>query len=166
MVNYEEWREIKGAVGGYLVSSLGNIKSVRLGRNMRLQEDGKGYLRVQINRRTFKVHRLVAEHFLDRSETRDQVNHINGDKKDNSITNLEWVTGSENVKHSYAVLSRTIIPSEERVGAKLTEEAVKDIRENYIPRKVPLSYFANKYGVDRSLVHRVFHGRNWKKSGK
>lgn len=79
---------------------------------MKQDENSAGYYRVKLNGtnssiRVF-VHRLVAEHFLIPDEERKVVNHIDGDKKNNSVENLEWVTQSENNLHSFYVLKNEI----------------------------------------------------------
>ena len=64
-----------------------------------------GYKAISINTANEKyVHRLVALHFLNNIDSKPQVNHIDGNKHNNHYTNLEWVTGSENVKHYYKYL--------------------------------------------------------------
>ena len=73
----------------------------------------KGYLRVDLmrngERKHMKVHRLVAETFIPNPHRKPQANHIDGNKQNNSISNLEWVTNDENRKHAIAI--RDIINS-------------------------------------------------------
>lgn len=60
----------------------------------------KGYLKVELKGRGYSVHRLVALAFLHNPESKEQVNHIDGEKKNNRVSNLEWSTQSENQKHN------------------------------------------------------------------
>lgn len=105
----EEYRDIAGYEGLYQVSNYGNIK--RLGNNKTKKEkilkqkiDG-GYLRVGLSKNNkqkyYLVHRLVAQAFIPNPDGKEQVNHINGIKSDNNVSNLEWVTCSENMIHAF-----------------------------------------------------------------
>lgn len=91
----------------YLISSEGYIlsKKRKQVKVLRGRVNINGYLRVYINighkRRDFFVHRLVAEHFLPNTENFSEVNHKDGDKTNNSVTNLEWCSHSYNVKHAH-----------------------------------------------------------------
>ena len=84
----------------YEVSNLGNVRNKRTG-TVRKQTDRKGYRKIRINGRDVSIHRLVADSFFDGDHSDLQVNHIDGNKANNHISNLEWVTPSENVKHAY-----------------------------------------------------------------
>jgi hypothetical protein len=112
----EEWRPIVGFEGFYEVSNYGNIQSldreinrentgnfVKKGEAISQYVTPKGYCRVQLQRdgnyKNFMVHRLVAEAFLDNHKT--EVNHKDGVKHNNRVSNLEWVTSSENLIHAY-----------------------------------------------------------------
>lgn len=109
----EKWKDIKGFEDFYLVSDMGRVMSIAPGRattNGRIlspRSDGKtnGYLTVRLYKggRSFylKVHRLVAQAFLPNSEGREQVNHKDGNKRNNCANNLEWVTAGENVRHAF-----------------------------------------------------------------
>lgn len=101
----EEWREIVG-FPNYLVSSLGRIYNMKHDRFLK-EFYTYGYAHVQLycegRAVTKKVHRLVAEAFLYRENLNDVVNHIDGDRGNNVVFNLEWCSQSQNVRHSYYI---------------------------------------------------------------
>ena len=99
----EQWKAIQG-FENYLVSSLGNIKTVK-GNFKKVIYDNKnsyGYVELWKNNKgkKFRIHRLVAETFIPNYANKEQVNHIDGDKTNNCVSNLEWVTPKENIRHA------------------------------------------------------------------
>lgn len=100
----EIWKNIDGYDGKYQVSNLGNVKSYK---NLKKELCKNGYLRVTLYKegkaKRFLVHRLVANTFLENKSNKPQVNHIDGNKTNNQINNLEWVTSSENNKHAHKI---------------------------------------------------------------
>lgn len=104
----EIWKDIKGYEGYYQISNLGKVKSLKFNhsnKNKLLNPfDNEGYTRVKlyINKqgKRFLVHRLVAETFIPNPENKPFVNHIDGNKSNNCVANLEWVTASENTIHA------------------------------------------------------------------
>lgn len=94
---------------GYYVDSFGNIYGKR-GNILKVQVNEKGYLRLSVNydkkKHTKFVHRMVAETFIPNPFNLPEVNHLNGDKKDNRIDNLEWVSTKENKQHAMVVLEQ------------------------------------------------------------
>ena len=103
----EIWKMVNGS-SHYAVSSKGRIVNLCTLREIKPQETKKGYLRFKVeNSNQLFVHRAVAEAFIYRVDlSNNQVNHKNGNKKDNRLENLEWVTASENLLHSYHELGR------------------------------------------------------------
>lgn len=99
----EEWKEIEGYEEKYLISNFGNLMADC--KEMK-RHNHRGYERVSLYKdgksEKFLVHVLVAKHFLnDTMFDGAEVNHIDCDKKNNHISNLEWVSGKENVQHYY-----------------------------------------------------------------
>lgn len=101
-----KWVKISGYNGVYQISNLGGVKSFshdKGGKLMRPSINSKGYLIVQLSNggisKNFYVHRLVANHFLKNSG--GQVNHMDHDKENNDVSNLEWVSSRENRNHFY-----------------------------------------------------------------
>ena len=90
----EIWKDIKGYEGLYKISNFGNVKSLNIKRNRKLSITRHGYLYVDLSkndvRKHFYVHRLVAAAFIDNPDNLPQVNHIDEDKTNNCVSNLEW----------------------------------------------------------------------------
>ena len=117
MIQDEVWKDIEGYEGLYQVSTCGNVKSLpkvrRNGTGTYIQKErllkpsntSTGYKKVELykdgKRKSFKVHRLVAIAFIPNPDNKPEVNHIDGNKINNNIDNLEWVTSSENTIHAY-----------------------------------------------------------------
>jgi hypothetical protein len=111
----EFWKDAKDFELLYKVSNLGNVKSLNY-KNTKKEKilnqinNGKNYLSVNLYKNKIKyriyIHRLVAMTFLENKENKEEVNHINGIRTDNKLSNLEWVTRSENHYHRYKVLKQ------------------------------------------------------------
>lgn len=97
----EQWRPVKGYEEFYEVSNLGRVRSHIKGKILSPQDNGKGYFKVWFKGGVRKyIHRLVAEAFCERRSGAFEVNHKDGNQRNNRADNLEWVTSSENTKHA------------------------------------------------------------------
>ena len=111
----EIWKDIPGYEGRYQASSLGNIRSLdrwvdtiikgtkctqfHPGRLLRPGNNSRGYLFVHLSRKRHYVHRLVGITFIKRDDSRPFINHKDGNKSNNVVSNLEWCSASENMIH-------------------------------------------------------------------
>ncbi len=115
--------------------------------------------------KNYLAHRLILSTFLPIEGWNDmQVNHINGDKADNRLENLEWCTRSENIKHAYDTGLEKKYSGTNHWAHKLSQEAVDDIRENAITghrRDNNVREFAEKYNCDISIVRDVIARRSY-----
>ena len=120
----EIWKSIEGTNGRLEVSNRGRVKSnLRDGRILKQQTDNKGYKRVRVTldgvKRGYKVHRLVATAFVPNPNGLPQVNHIDGNKDNNDVANLEWVSCRDNIKHAYENgLFKSVIEGVQKENAK------------------------------------------------
>lgn len=108
----EEWKDIKGYENYYQISNLGRIKSSiwfngheYIHREKILKPQNNKYLTVRLAKnkkiKQYTIHRLVAIHFIENKENKPYVNHIDGNKHNNRVDNLEWCTAKENTNHAY-----------------------------------------------------------------
>jgi HNH endonuclease/NUMOD4 motif len=128
-MNHQEiWKDINGYEGRYKISNFGRVWSVR-NKVLLSPYVTKSYLCVSFiasgKKKNYKVHRLVAIHFIDNPKEKTEVNHIDGDKLNNHYKNLEWCTRSENMKHAH---SSGLIDhkGENSPASKITEKQVRE----------------------------------------
>ena len=148
----------------YEISENGIIRNIKTGRELHQFPNRRGYMVVQIAGKTRTVHRLVATAFLTPEHGRDFINHKDGDKRNNSVDNLEWCSRSENMKHAYKMGLKNSYGSKNG-RSKLTETDVIFIRKHYIAKdkQFGATALAKKFGVARQTISAVGNGQNWRK---
>lgn len=165
----EIWKTIED-YPQFEVSSCGNMRRIATGKVLKLNINKQGYLVVCVSLgkkgtyKSFKVHREVARAFIPNPENKPQVNHIDGDKLNPHVTNLEWATASENIVHAYDNDLIDFRIGEEVWCAKLTQENVEFIRTNYSPRGIngiSCRQLAKLFKVDHSVISRIVNKKAW-----
>ena len=157
-------KEIKG-YDGYLVTQDGRIFSNKSNKFLSLCKDKAGYVGVVLSNNGFfkriNIHRIVADNFLDNSNNYKEVNHIDGNKSNNSLSNLEWCTRSENMKHAHKIglrrnylvgypLMKKVVDTETGVVYDSPKEAAKDKCLNL---QTLYGYLSGHYKNKSSLIY-------------
>lgn len=168
----EEWRSIKSYEGIYEVSSWGRVRSVdrvvqsscrhtsfcytKKGQILKPQPNNKGYFILQLknkNRRhAVSVHRLVAETFIPNPDNLSDVNHKDGNKTNNHVENLEWMSHFDNVHHAAEELERGGCIKNRREVVMLKDGKV-------VTRFASVRDAASSIGCSLSYAFRVLSGR-------
>lgn len=170
----EEWKSIPEFIG-YDVSSLGRVRSTnRLsgkrrglikGKELVQTPNRKGYPEVRLfknGKSTSKVvHRLVASAFIPNDYDKPQVNHKDGNKLNNRVSNLEWISNSENQKHAYMLGLQPSKAGENNGKAKITDKDVTLLKELYNSGK-SIVEVSNIMNVSLGSTRQIIYGRTWK----
>lgn len=163
----EEWRDISGYEGRYQVSNLGRVRSLprktktgfREGVTLIPVKDGVGYQIVNLSRKSHKIHRLVAEAFIDNPNDYKCVNHKDENKLNNRADNLEWCTYEQN--NNYGTRNKRISLNSSR---KRRIEQL-DANGNVITEWESISSASNHYGVTRTTICACCNGRQKTSAG-
>ncbi len=176
----EIWKGIKGYAGYYQISNLGRIKSLdrivprtRNGKKFKKFVKGKildkgnitkqsRYYRVTLskNNRLWRrsISRLVAETFIPNPKNKSEVNYKNGNREDNQIGNLEWVSHKENMQHAHRNNLVIVAKGINCVQAKLSEKDVLFIRK----RSLSVKNLVKKFKMDKTTIYDILNRKTWK----
>lgn len=161
----EQWKQIPWD-SRYYISNVGQVKSYarvyeRIVKPVIIKP---GYLRVRIGSKKFLIHRLVALTWIPNPDNLSEVNHLNGDKKDNRVENLEWTTRLQNMQHAAknGWMKPPCQKGEEHSQAVLTKKKVLEIRSKYATGKYKQKELAEEYKVTSATVSDVICFKSWK----
>lgn len=125
-----------------------------------------GYENVQVRQKSGKitsryVHKLIAEHFLEKKESEIFVIHLDYDKTNNHIDNLKWATKKEKEEHQFS--NPEFKNAKRRTYSKLTENQVRLIKRkiNDPKRKTRMKMIAKQFGISEMQLYRIKSGENW-----
>ena len=158
----QEWRDVPGYEGYYQVSNDGEVRSLTRtlsdgrtwkGRKLKGGYFGNGYKFITCRKDgkafNFSVHRMVAMAFIPNPENYQMVNHKDGNKNNNHVSNLEWVDGSQNQYHAVKTGLRK---------SKLTKADVRNIKE-LIEQGESQESIAKRYNVSQMTISHVLAGK-------
>jgi hypothetical protein len=159
----ENWKQIKWVMESHEVSDLGRVRRQKSnGESIKLGTIGKnGYRVITVFGRSEYVHRLVADHFCEKPEGSQCVNHKDGDKLNNHADNLEWTTYKENNRHAYRTKLNQCV-GEQHHG---TDLRVKEIHAIYELKKRGLQLWEVaklKPEMRYETLKNIYCGKNWK----
>ena len=167
----ELWKTLyfKGKKLHYEVSNSGKIRNTKTGKNLNPSLNTMGYYRVYINlptmknRKSFYIHRLVAWLFLDHTGIdvrKMHVNHIDGNPKNNCVTNLEWVSPRENTLHAWRI--GLCKPGENSGHHVYNNEIIERVCKLLEEDKLSIRKISEITGVSISMISHIRNGKNWK----
>ena len=164
----EIWEWIRGYEGLYQESTYGRTKSFQKGtvKILRPRMSSHGYLQITLfkntTQKTYDVHRLVSEIFIPNPNNFHQVDHVFGNRLDNYVGNLEWVTPLENTRRAFKMgLAKSGVYHHH---SKFTEAEIFYIRENYKPwdKEFGINALAHKFKVNPPTIYKIVHDKSYK----
>lgn len=169
----ESWVDVKGYESFYQVSDMGNVRSKDrtvacsrfgtrslIGRPLKATVDFAGYCKVTLKdqgrNKVWKIHRLVAEHFINKVEGKEIINHIDNNRTNNRVENLEWCTHKENTAHMHSQGRNYSATGEANPACKLTDTQIDKIHN--LKGKLSQPKIAAMFGVSRQHIGRIHNG--------
>lgn len=158
------WKSIPG-FSNYSISNTGLVKNNQTNRLKKTTVDNYGYLMFGITKnykqKAFRIHRLLAQLFIENPKNQSVINHKDGNKLNNSLNNLEWCTYKHNNIHAFNTGLNMHI-GENNTASKITEkDALEIIKElNFGLRIIDVS---KKLNISYNIVKNIKNGKNWKR---
>ena len=157
-----KWAKVEG-FENYLISENGDLKNTKTGKLLkpRYYRDGYMYYRLSKSRKEQKdirIHRLVAMAFIPNVHNLETVNHIDGNKENNHVSNLEWSDRSKQLYHAYELGLKKPMAGTLHTSSKCSDEEVKAIRKYYDENNGKygtVAYLSRKYNLSHDIVLRI-----------
>lgn len=171
------WKPVVGYEGIYEVSNTGLVKRVKkpgkgasthVGKLLKGCTNRDGYQRMYLHKdgkdRAIFLHRIVAAAFIGELPEDCEVNHRDGNRKNNHVDNLEYTTHGDNVRYAFHVLDYRPVgmPGERNGQAKITNEQAREIKRLLAEGKLTQPQIADIFGVSRGIVTKINVGQTWK----
>lgn len=149
----------------YMISDAGNILNLNTNKYLSMRLGNTGYYQVKLSHngkaKHYNVHRLVAMHFIFNPENKPIVNHINGDKTNNDVCNLEWVTYSENNHHAMKI---GLVKNVGITSYKCTIPNVDIIHAicDMLEKDYDVSFISDYLNIHKSIINHILYRQSWK----
>lgn len=156
-MNEEIWKDVPFD-SNYKVSNYGRIFSKRTNKILKGELTEKGYIRVALTEhKRYLVHCIVAQTFIPNPENKPQVNHIDGNKQNNYVDNLEWCTQSENMRHALKTGLKIMPKGKDVYNARVVYQYDKN--NNLIKRWECMSTASQTLKISQRDIVRVCKGK-------
>ncbi|PTK22497.1 NUMOD4 domain-containing protein [Staphylococcus hominis] len=177
----EEWKDVEG-FPNYMISNCGRLYSKTHvtvfedgrrrkfeGQFIKIYKSKNGYSIARLSHKGVKktkyIHRLVANHFIEKNSGKNEINHKDGNKSNNKIENLEWCTSKENKVHGWQ--NKLYKPHNNMRGTKhgnckMSEKQVLEIRKLYDEKKKTLKELSLLFNAPHSTIQKIVYRKTWK----
>lgn len=162
----EVWLPIKGFEDYTRISNFGRVWSIKTNKERAVFKSAGGYYHLDLfndkkQHKNYTVHRLVAEAFIPNPNNLPYINHIDGNKLNNCVNNLEWCTPMHNARHAQKLGLCPPAIGEKNGLSKLKTEEVEFIKTRF---KSPYSAIelAKRYNVSSSLIYKILQEKAWR----
>lgn len=164
----EIWKDIPDYEGHYQISNFGRVKSLKFNKNKIIipRKTKNGYFDINLCKnnyiKNYKIHRLLmltfkSDNYFDEAI----INHIDGNKLNNNLDNLEWCTYQENSKHSYKIGLQTPTKGESHGMSKLNEKQVRIIRLCYINKYFNQYELGKIFNINQPNISNIINNKTW-----
>jgi hypothetical protein len=147
----EIWKEIDGFIGKYWVSILARVKKIigDMEKIYSISSKTKGYTTIRLDYKIYSLHRIVANTFINNPDNKSEVNHKDGNKKNNCSDNLEWVSHYENLRHAF----------DTGLLFRLSDDKRNEVRNLYKTGNYSYRNLASMFNVSLGTIQSILKGK-------